>query len=242
MAIKHIDSLSPPLTVKIARFLLLSNIFAIIPVSLWFGSFGIASLLYGNYPSIAYNPYRSGFLFSNYFRHPDEAFIAIFTPLLILNIIWFVVWVIKARKNISAFTSYFREMEFSAPSESNIVRSKLGTHYFALDTKKGTMISIAHTGTSFTSFIYPKDIRVMGFGMYDWKSVEIEGNTLRIYTGNPDFPYISLVSNKSAMLYEKIHTMRNQSWNYENNVPGYVEHQAEKIAERNGINLVLPPK
>ncbi|WP_275092428.1 hypothetical protein [Mixta mediterraneensis] len=43
-------------------------------------------------------------------------------------------------------------------------------------------------------------------------------------------------------MYEKIYAMRNQNWTYENNVPGYVEHQAQRIAEKNGINLVLPPK
>lgn len=241
MAIKHIDTLSPSLKIKVCRLLFLSNIFAGIPLSLWFGSFGIISLLYNEYPSIIYNPYRSGFLFSNYFRHPEEAWMVIFTPLLMLNLIWIITWITKARNNISIFTRCFRDLELSVPLASNIVSSKIGTHYFALDTKRGTIVFIAHTGTSVTSFIYPKDIRVMGFGMYDWKSIEVEGNTLRIYTGNPELPSIAIVTGKASQLYEKINAMRNQTWTYENNVPGYVEHQAKRIADAKGLNLILPP-
>ncbi|WP_350305024.1 hypothetical protein [Photorhabdus viridis] len=78
--------------------------------------------------------------------------------------------------------------------------------------------------------------------MNDWKSVEVDGKQFTIYTGILELPSVSISTDKANELYEKIHAMRNQSWTYENNVPCYVEHQSQRIAEKNGINLVLPPK
>lgn len=148
----------------------------------------------------------------------------------------------RQNKNIKLFTSYFHEMDFNTPTKSNISKSWTGLSYLGLDTKNGTILYINHPDTTIFNFFIPKDVRVMGFGMYDWKSVEVEGNTLRIYTGIPELPIVSISTGKANELYEKIYAMRNQNWTYENNVPGYVEHQAQRIAEKNGINLVLPPK
>ena len=76
----------------------------------------------------------------------------------------------------------------------------------------------------------------------DWKSVEVEGNTLRIYTGIPELPRIAIAHGNAAQMYEKINAMRHQNWTYEKNIPGYVEYQATRIAEAHKLNLVLPPK
>ncbi|PIJ52150.1 hypothetical protein BL250_00565 [Erwinia sp. OLTSP20] len=157
-----------------------------------------------------------------------------------LLLIGYSIW--KQRKNIKAFASFFRESELCAPSPQNIARDRTGWGFLGLDTKKGTLLYINHPDTTIFNFFFPRDVRVMGFGMYDWKSIEVEGNTLRIFTGNPELPSVAIVTSKASQLLEKINAMRNQSWSYEYNIPGCVEHQAEKIAERNGINLVLPPK
>lgn len=148
----------------------------------------------------------------------------------------------RQRKNIKAFTSFFRESELCDPSPQNIARDRTGWGFLGLDTKKGTLLYINHPDTTIFNFFFPRDVRVMGFGMYDWKSIEVEGNTLRIFTGNPELPSVAIVTSKASQFLEKINAMRNQNWNYEYNIPGCVEIQAEKIAERNGINLVLPPK
>lgn len=148
----------------------------------------------------------------------------------------------RQRRNISVFESYFRDNHFNEALPSNIAKSWTGLNYLAIDTKNGTLLYINHPDTTIFNFFVPKDVRVMGFGMNDWKSVEVEGKNLTIHTGIPELPSVSISTGKANELYEKINAMRNQSWTYENNVPGYVEHQAQKIAERNGINLVLPPK
>lgn len=148
----------------------------------------------------------------------------------------------RQKKNIKSFTSHFNETETNIPLTSNVAKSWTGLSYLALDTKNGTLLYINHPDTNIFNFFFPRDVRVMGFGMYDWKTVEVEGNTLRIYTGIPELPSVAIVTGKANMLYQKINAMRNQTWTYENNVPGYVEHQAERIAEKHGLNLILPPK
>jgi hypothetical protein len=169
--------------------------------------------------------------------------------------LWVIVWVSLAfigalifsiisrqNRNIRTFTSYFRDTHFNEAQPSNIAKSWTGLTYLSLDTKNGTLLYINHPDTTILNFFVPKDVRVMGFGMNDWKSIEVEGKQLTIYTGIPELPSVSISTSKANELYEKIYAMRNQNWTYENNVPGYVEHQAQKIAEKNGINLVLPPK
>ncbi|EEP98792.1 hypothetical protein yruck0001_7990 [Yersinia ruckeri ATCC 29473] len=147
----------------------------------------------------------------------------------------------RQNKNIKAFTSYFSEKHFNEASPSNTAKSWTGLSYLALDTKNGTLLYINHPDTTIFNFFSPKDVRVMGFGMYDWKSIEVEGNTLKIYTGIPELPSVAISTGKASQLYEKINAMRNQTWTYENNVPGYVEHQAKRIADEQGLNLILPP-
>lgn len=170
----------------------------------------------------------------------------ILTILIILSLILTISIIISSiyrqKKNLKVFTSYFREVYFNEALPSNIAKSWTGLAYLALDTKNGTILYINHPDTTIFNFFVPKDVRVMGFGMYDWKSVEVEGNTLRIYTGMPELPIVSISTGKANELFEKINAMRSKNWSYEFNIPGYVEHQAQKIAEENGINLVLPPQ
>lgn len=179
---------------------------------------------------------------SRYGIRPQDVPFASFLWISLAIVIGLVAYsIIKQRKNIKAFSTFFRESELCTPSPQNIARDRTGWGYLGLDTKNGTLLYINHPDTTIFNFFFPKDVRVMGFGMYDWKSIEVEGNTLRIYTGNPELPSIAIVTGKASQLYEKINAMRNQTWTYENNVPGYVEHQAKRIADAKGLNLILPP-
>lgn len=241
MSTKHIDTLHKPFGLKCSAFIYFLFIFGGIPLSLWFGSFGVWSISEGNYPSITYNSEYNMFILSNHFKNTEGLLIYIFTPLLIFTLLWIPVWFFTARNNISSFVLFFKEKNINNPAPSNTVKSFMGSQYFSLDTKKGTLLFISHVETSFISFFYPRDIRVLGFGMNDWKSVEVQGNTLTIYTGNPELPSVSVTTGKASQLYEKINAMRHQVWTYENNIPGYVEHHAARIAARKGINLILPP-
>jgi hypothetical protein len=223
MTVKHIDTYSKNWPVAVVGTL--SGMYLIfgLPIHI-----ALASVIY---------PYAKFYGF----RQADITLSAFIWISLALVITIISIAIFKQRKNINAFTSYFKESETSVPLPSNIAKSWTGLSYLGLDTKNGTLLYINHPDTTIFNFFFPKDVRVMGFGMYDWKSLEVEGNRLTIYTGKPELPAVSITTGKASQLYEKINAMRNQTWTYENNVPGYVEHQAKRIADAKGLNLILPP-
>lgn len=225
MTVKHIDTFSKNWSVAIAGVL----------------SFGYFIFL------LPFHIILAGFMFldrDNTFhghRQQDIPFTIFIWMSLALTICIIIYNIYKQRKNLKAFTSHFKEFEMNNPHPQNIVKNRTGWGLLSLDTQKGTLLYINHPDTTIFNFFFPRDVRVMGFGMYDYKSIELEGNTLRIYTGNPELPYVAIASGKAPQLYEKINAMRGKPWKYENNIPGYVEHNAIRIAEKQGLNLILPP-
>lgn len=174
-------------------------------------------------------------------RFLEDRILTILAPSIFLTLFVMVYSIQKQRNNIKAFTSFFKESGLNDPQPHNTAMNLTGWGYLALDTKNGTLLYINHPDTTIFNFFFPKDVRVMGFGMYDWKSIEVEGNTLKIYTGIPELPSVAIATGKASQLYEKINAMRNQTWTYEYNIPGCVEHQAKRIAEEQGLNLIMPP-
>lgn len=226
MSVKHYDTYSKNWPVAVAGVLSFGYLFIGLPIHVFLAGFTYI--------------YRDEIF--NGLRQQDIPLALFLWITLALAMTLIVFSIKKQKKNIKAFTQFFRESGLNNPSPQNIAMNRTGWGYLGLDTQKGTIFYISHPETSILNFFFPRDVRVMGFGMYDWKSVELEGNKLTIYTGNPELPTVSITSGKAAMLYEKINAMRHQQWKYEYAVPGCVEHQAEKIAEANGLNLVLPPQ
>lgn len=225
MTVKYVDTYSKKWSVAIVGTICGMYMLFGLPIHI-----GLAGITY-TYRDIIFHGYRQ-----------QDAPITLFLWISLFIVIAVISSTIyKQRKNIKAFTSYFSEKHFNEASPSNTAKSWTGLSYLALDTKNGTLLYINHPDTTIFNFFFPKDVRVMGFGMYDWKSIEVEGNTLRIYTGIPELPSVAISTGKASQLYEKINAMRNQTWTYENNVPGYVEHQAKRIADEQGLNLILPP-
>ncbi|UJT80899.1 plasmid IncI1-type surface exclusion protein ExcA (plasmid) [Edwardsiella piscicida] len=226
MTIKHIDTYSKNWPVAVVGVVSFGYLLFVFPFHL-----GLAGWFY----AMKDNP--------RYGIRPQDIPLASFLWISLAIVIGLVTYsIIKQRKNIKAFSEFFRESELCAPSPQNIARDRTGWGYLGIDTKKGTLLYINHPDTTIFNFFFPRDVRVMGFGMYDWKSIEVEGKKLTIYTSNPELPSVSINTGKAEQLLEKINAMRSQSWIYEYSIPGCVENQAPKIAERNGINLVLPPK
>lgn len=223
MAVKYIDTYSKKIPVAIAGSLAIIYCIFALPFHIPMGIYAIY-----NFQELINSKQKSITIFIIL-----SFFFAIF---IIANSIY------RQRRNIKAFTSFFSESDLSTPQAHNIAMSRTGWGYLGLDTKNGTMLYINHPDTTIFNFFFPKDVRVIGFGMYDWKSIEVDGNTLRIYTGIPELPSVSINTGKANQMYEKINAMRNKTWTYENNVPGYVEHHAKQIADAHGLNLILPPK
>lgn len=226
MSVKHFDTYSKNWPVAVTGVLSIGYLLVVLPFHFAYG-FWLFSMLDS----------------PRYGLRPQDYSQAVFVWISLAIAICLTCYCIyKQRRNLKAFSNFFRESGLNTPSPQNIAMNRTGWGYLGLDTQKGTILYISHPETSILNFFFPRDVRVMGFGMYDWKSVELEGNKLTIYTGNPELPTVSITSGKAAMLYEKINAIRHQQWKYEYDVPGCVELQAKKIAEANGLNLVLPPQ
>ncbi|TQI77302.1 hypothetical protein FHU10_5299 [Serratia fonticola] len=224
MTVKHIDTYSKKWSVALVGTLSAMYLVFCLPIHI-----ALAGFIY------KYVEYYG-------FQQSDiTLWVIIWASLALIGVLIFSI-ISRQKRNINVFTSYFRDTHFNEALPSNIAKSWTGLNYLALDVINGTILYINHPDTTIFNFFLPKDVRVMGFGMNDWKSVEVEGKQLTIYTGIPELPSISISTGKASKLYETICAIRNQSWTYDNNVPSYVEHQAQRIAEKNGINLVLPPK
>lgn len=225
MTIKHIDTYSKKMPVAFVGSLAIVYCIFALPFHI---------------PMAIYAIFNFQDLMSSRFQ--QDRILTIFLILTFLLAIFVITYsAYRQRKNVKAFTSYFKESGMSDPLPHNVAMSRTGWGYLALDTKNGTLLYINHPDTTILNFFFPRDVRVMGFGMNDWKSVEVQGNKLTIYTGNPELPSVLMETSKASQLYEKINAMRHQVWTYENNIPGYVEHHAARIAARQGINLILPP-
>jgi hypothetical protein len=175
-------------------------------------------------------------------RFPQDRFLTLLVvPSLFLALTLIAYSIYRQRINIKYFRRFFEESGLNVPLPLNIAKARTGLFYLALDTKNGTLLYINHPDTTVFNFFFPKDVCVMGFGMHDWECVEMEGNKLTIYTGNPELPSISITTRKANPLFEKLQALRQKTWTYEHNVPGYVEHQAKRIADARGLNLILPP-
>jgi hypothetical protein len=226
MTVKHIDTYGKNWSVASVGVLSFGYLIFVLPFHL-----GLAGWFYAMKDNARYG-----------IRPQDQPLVFFIWASLAIAFVLVAYSISKQRKNIKAFISFFRESELCAPSPQNIAMNRTGWGYLGLDTRKGTLLYINHPDTTIFNFFFPRDVRVMGFGMYDWKSIEVEGNKLTIYTGNPELPTVAITTGKAGEMLEKINAMRNQNWSYEYNIPGCVELQAQNIAERNGINLVLPPK
>ena len=226
MTVKHIDTYSKNWPVAIAGVLSFGYLICLLPFHI---------------PIAIYAIFNYQTLMSSRFEQ-DRILTMTIIASFFITLFLLIYSIHKQRKNLKAFTSRFTEFEMNNPHPQNIVMNRTGWGLVSLDTQKGTLLYINHPDTTIFNFFFPRDLRVMGFGMYDYKSIELDGNTLRIYTGNPELPHVSITSGKAAQLYEKINAMRGKSWKYENNIPGYVEHHATRIAEKQGLNLILPPE
>jgi hypothetical protein len=113
-----------------------------------------------------------------------------------------------------------------------------GRRYFGIDTKSGSalFVQVLHRNI-FTPF---HEILIMGFDINNWTKFEVEGGKFKIYTGEPDIPYISYSGAGVNMFYEKFDAMRRKRFDYPYYVPGYIEHKAIQIADKLNLELFLP--
>jgi len=201
--------------------------------SVFFGmyaAFGIPSILVCTY--IAYTAKGRG--------NKDAIFwLPIYSSILIISLLTILYVTYKQRKHIALFLNHFKKVEAFSPLKSCECNTLFGTNYAGLDIDKGVLLIIAHTESGLRNLLAPKDIVVMGFDVNSFKSAELSGQKLTIYTGKPDIPFLVISHRKMPALFESLSAMRNRPYVYDNSFPGYVNHCAKRIADENNLNLVM---
>lgn len=219
MAIKHSNPYSGSYLHKL--FSVLLGVYAV---------FGIPSILVCTY--VAHSAKSRGNI--------DAIFwFPIYSTILIISILTILYVTYKQRKHINLFLSHFINVEAFSPLKSCECKTLFGTNYAGLDIDKGVLLIIAHTESGMRNLLAPKDIVVMGFDVKSFKSAELSGQKLTIYTGKPDIPFLVISHRKMPALFESLSAMRNRPYVYEHSFPHYVTHSAKRIAEDNNLNLVL---
>lgn len=219
MAIKHSNPYSGTFTYKLSRALL--GMYAV---------FIIPYLMFDTYFLYIFS--REG--------HKDSVFwYPIYSSALLISVLTILYVTYKQRRHINSFLSHFKNVEAFSPLKSCECTSLFGTNYAGLDIDKGVLLIIAHTESGMRNLLAPKDLVVMGFDVNSFKSAELSGQKLTIYTGKPDIPFLVISHRKMPALFESLSAMRNRPYGYDHSFPHYVTHSAKRIAEENNLNLVL---
>jgi len=172
--------------------------------------------------------------------HKDSVFwFPIYFSVLLISILTILYVTYKQRKHIALYLNHFKKVEAFSPLKSCECNTLFGTNYAGLDIDKGVLLIIAHTESGLRNLLAPKDIVVMGFDVNSFKSAELSGQKLTIYTGKPDIPFLVISHRKMPALFESLSAMRNRPYVYDNSFPGYVNHCAKRIADENNLNLVM---
>ncbi|HCL5083704.1 TPA: hypothetical protein N2F56_004243, partial [Salmonella enterica] len=75
-------------------------------------------------------------------------------------------------------------------------------NYFGIDVINGTFVYIGNINEQ--SSLFSKNMLVLGFDIYNWRSLEIKGNELTIYTNDPRLPYIPVINSQAPIFFEKL--------------------------------------
>lgn len=144
----------------------------------------------------------------------------------------------RNKKHLNKILSSIKSPSFYNPRESDEISYFSNSAYLGIDTQRGIIVYINHVDNHGLKF--PTDMLIMGFDANNWKNIELQGSTLKIYTGKPDIPFIGIQHSKAPLLFDKISAIHGKTFNYEYSAPGYIEHKAKQITEKMGLNLILP--
>lgn len=164
-----------------------------------------------------------------------HSFLVSFGLLLVLLLIFFATYIYNRRNALEIMNSVRLEGVFDPNASDKIHDSFYGT-YFGIDVDNGTFVYIKHVNNK--EWLVTKDILVFGFDIHNWRSCELIGNKLTIYTNDPRIPFISIINRRTPMLFEKLNAMRNKDFSYPHSFPGWVDIKAQEAAEARGLNLI----
>lgn len=136
----------------------------------------------------------------------------------------------SSRKKIRKILSAIKSSESFLPEPKYEFWEPHSEAYLGIDAKHGTFVYIR--------LIRRGQVDLIGFDMHNWVGIELDGRLLNIKTKTVEAPVLSMGTRAGDgdRILSLINTMSNRQYRYDcYYFPGYVAHNAKRIAEEHKV-------
>ena len=134
------------------------------------------------------------------------------------------------RKKIRKILSAIKSSESFLPEPKYEFWEPHSEAYLGIDAKRGTFV--------YVRLIRRGQVDLIGFDMHNWVGIELDGRLLNIKTKTIEAPVLSMGTRAGDgdRILSLINTMSNRQYRYDcYYFPGYVAHNAKRIAEEHKV-------
>ncbi len=136
----------------------------------------------------------------------------------------------SSRKKIRKIISAIKSSESFLPEPKYEFWEPHSEAYLGIDAKRGTFV--------YVRLIRRGEVDLIGFDMHNWVGIELDGRLLNIKTKTIEAPALSMGTRAGDgdRILSLINTMSNRQYRYDcYYFPGYVAHNAKRIAEEHKV-------
>ncbi|HAT2828725.1 TPA: plasmid IncI1-type surface exclusion protein ExcA [Klebsiella oxytoca] len=136
----------------------------------------------------------------------------------------------SSRKKIRKILSAIKSSESFLPEPKYEFWEPHSEAYLGIDAKRGTFV--------YVRLIRRGQVDLIGFDMHNWVGIELDGRLLNIKTKTIEAPVLSMGTRAGDgdRILSLINTMSNRQYRYDcYYFPGYVAHNAKRIAEEHKV-------
>lgn len=136
----------------------------------------------------------------------------------------------SSRKKIRKILSAIKSSESFLPEPKYEFWEPHSEAYLGIDAKRGTFV--------YVRLIRRGQVDLIGFDMHNWVGIELNGRLLNIKTKTIEAPVLSMGTRAGDgdRILSLINTMSNRQYRYDcYYFPGYVAHNAKRIAEEHKV-------
>ncbi|SSH84995.1 Uncharacterised protein [Klebsiella pneumoniae] len=136
----------------------------------------------------------------------------------------------SSRKKIRKIISAIKSSESFLPEPKYEFWEPHSEAYLGIDAKRGTFV--------YVRLIRRGEVDLIGFDMHNWVGIELDGRLLNIKTKTIEAPVLSMGTRAGDgdRILSLINTMSNRQYRYDcYYFPGYVAHNAKRIAEEHKV-------
>lgn len=136
----------------------------------------------------------------------------------------------SSRKKIRKILSAIKSSESFLPEPKYEFWEPHSEAYLGIDAKRGTFV--------YVRLIRRGQVDLIGFDMHNWVGIELDGRLLNVKTKTIEAPVLSMGTRAGDgdRILSLINTMSNRQYRYDcYYFPGYVAHNAKRIAEEHKV-------